>query len=131
MDVHQRDQPQAGKVFLRQRMAHVKRPGIPPRAAPVDARFPGALRVQAERAQARFTGAGAFPLPPCDDAQSTTVPLAGPVEDFHLQVGAPCRAHKKKGAWTKSKPPVKPRCAAGRTCLRIPNLNVWKQANQA
>jgi len=24
-----------------------------------------------------------------------TVPLAGPVEDLHLQVGAPCRAHEK------------------------------------
>ncbi len=74
MDVHQRDQPHAGKVFRRQRMAHVKRPGIPPRPAPVDARFPGALRVQTERAQARFAGAGAFPLPPGDDAQATTDP---------------------------------------------------------
>jgi hypothetical protein len=25
-----------------------------------------------------------------------TIPLAGLVEDFHLQVGAPCRAHAKK-----------------------------------
>ena len=25
-----------------------------------------------------------------------TVPPAGPVEDFHLQVSAPCRAHKDK-----------------------------------
>src|SRR5690606_41072280 len=25
-----------------------------------------------------------------------TVPLVGPVEDLHLQVGAPCRAHQKK-----------------------------------
>ncbi len=25
-----------------------------------------------------------------------TVPPAGPVEDFHLQVSAPCRAHVKK-----------------------------------
>ena len=30
-----------------------------------------------------------------------TVPPAGPVEDFHLQAGAPCRAHnpKKPAAW--------------------------------
>ena len=28
-----------------------------------------------------------------------TFPLAGYVEDFHLQVGAPCRAHKRKGGW--------------------------------
>src|SRR5512135_521770 len=27
-----------------------------------------------------------------------TVPPVGSVEDFHLQVNAPCRAHKKKGA---------------------------------
>jgi hypothetical protein len=26
-----------------------------------------------------------------------TFPLAGYVEDFHLQVRAPCRAHKEKG----------------------------------
>jgi len=26
-----------------------------------------------------------------------TLPLAGRVEDFHLQVSAPCRAHKSKG----------------------------------
>ncbi|PMS30423.1 hypothetical protein C0Z20_30090, partial [Trinickia symbiotica] len=26
-----------------------------------------------------------------------TLPLAGRVEDFHLQVNAPCRAHNKKG----------------------------------
>ena len=31
-------------------------------------------------------------------AARLTLPLAGCVEDFHLQVGAPCRAHKKKGA---------------------------------
>ncbi|RJG09215.1 hypothetical protein D3879_25845 [Pseudomonas cavernicola] len=28
-----------------------------------------------------------------------TLPLAGCVEDFHLRVSAPCRAHKKKGVW--------------------------------
>jgi hypothetical protein len=27
-----------------------------------------------------------------------TLPHAGRVEDFHLQVSAPCRAHKKTGA---------------------------------
>src|SRR5271166_6286260 len=27
-----------------------------------------------------------------------TLPLAGCVEDFHLQVSAPCRAHQKKNA---------------------------------
>jgi hypothetical protein len=25
-----------------------------------------------------------------------TVPPVGPVEDLHLQVGAPCRAHQKR-----------------------------------
>ena len=29
-------------------------------------------------------------------AAQLTLPLAGWVEDFHLRVGAPCRAHKKK-----------------------------------
>ena len=29
-------------------------------------------------------------------AVQLTVPPVGPVEDFHLRVGAPCRAHKKK-----------------------------------
>ena len=30
-------------------------------------------------------------------AVQLTLPLAGRVEDFHLQVSAPCRAHQKKG----------------------------------
>ena len=29
-------------------------------------------------------------------AVQLTLPLAGRVEDFHLQVSAPCRAHQKK-----------------------------------
>jgi len=33
-----------------------------------------------------------------------TVPPVGPVEDFHLHVGAPCRAHHKKGRATKALP---------------------------
>lgn len=33
-----------------------------------------------------------------------TVPPVGPVEDFHLQVGAPCRAHTKKGRPRKGRP---------------------------
>jgi len=33
-----------------------------------------------------------------------TVPLAGPVEDLHLQVGAPCRAHKIKAGWAYAHP---------------------------
>ena len=31
-------------------------------------------------------------------AVQLTVPPVGPVEDFHLRVGAPCRAHKRKRA---------------------------------
>ena len=30
-------------------------------------------------------------------AVQLTLPLVGRVEDFHLQVSAPCRAHNKKG----------------------------------
>ncbi len=55
-------------------MAHVQRPGVPPRPAPIDAQVPGALCVQAERAQARFAGMGPLPLTPRDDAQSTADP---------------------------------------------------------
>src|SRR5690606_17924266 len=33
-----------------------------------------------------------------------TLPPAGCVEDFHLRVGAPCRAHKKKGPTTSVGP---------------------------
>src|SRR5205807_4515787 len=33
-----------------------------------------------------------------------TLPLAGRVEDFHLQVSAPCRAHQKKGPLTFERP---------------------------
>jgi len=29
-----------------------------------------------------------------------TVPPAGSVEDLHLQVDAPCRAHKNKKGWS-------------------------------
>jgi len=33
-----------------------------------------------------------------------TVPPVGSVEDFHLQVNAPCRAHKKEAGYPKSTP---------------------------
>jgi hypothetical protein len=32
-------------------------------------------------------------------AVQLTLPLAGCVEDFHLQVSAPCRAHQKNAAF--------------------------------
>ena len=38
-------------------------------------------------------------------AVQLTLPLVGRVEDFHLQVSAPCRAHQEKGqlrGWPKS-----------------------------
>jgi len=35
-------------------------------------------------------------------AVQLTVPAVGPVEDFHLQVGVPCRAQKQNGAYTES-----------------------------
>jgi len=35
-------------------------------------------------------------------AVQLTVPAVGPVEDFHLQVGVPCRTHKQNGAYTQS-----------------------------
>jgi hypothetical protein len=36
-------------------------------------------------------------------AVQLTVPLVGPVEDLHLRVIAPCRAHKKKRLEKKPK----------------------------
>ena len=39
-----------------------------------------------------------FPLAMGTLAVRLTLPLAGCVEDFHLQVNAPCRAHQKKPA---------------------------------
>ena len=35
------------------------------------------------------------------------LPIAGQEEDFHLQVGAPCRGHKEKGASGKPEAPLK------------------------
>ena len=37
-------------------------------------------------------------------AVQLTLPLAGRVEDFHLQVSAPCRAHKNKGTAHRAVP---------------------------
>ena len=46
-------------------------------------------------------------------AVQLTLPLVGRVEDFHLQVSAPCRAHQKKGPAAsracKGHPATKPR----------------------
>src|SRR3989338_6586403 len=39
-----------------------------------------------------------FPVARNTLAVRLTLPLAGRVEDFHLQVSAPCRAHQKKAA---------------------------------
>src|SRR6185312_5730918 len=70
-------------------------------------------------------------------AVQLTLPLAGCVEGFHLQVNAPCRAHMKKSpafpgralavqavihsaAWEEGHPPGHPvlACACGRTFFR-------------
>ncbi len=37
-------------------------------------------------------------------AVQLTLPLAGCVEDFHLPVSAPCRAHQKKKGWQRCQP---------------------------
>jgi hypothetical protein len=37
-----------------------------------------------------------FPSPPGHPCLWLTLPRVGRVEDFHLQVSAPCRAHKRK-----------------------------------
>ena len=49
---------------------------------------------QASALPSGFFQTRSHPRNPC---QWLTIPLAGLVEDFHLLVGAPCRAHHKKG----------------------------------
>ena len=44
-----------------------------------------------------------------------TLAHVGCVEDFHLRVGAPCRAHHKKMAEPSRTPPFLPECDYGRT----------------
>ena len=48
------------------------------------------------RASALPTASSRFHLTMDTLALQLTLPLAGRVEDFHLQVSAPCRAHQKK-----------------------------------
>ena len=48
---------------------------------------------QASALPSSFLQTRSRPRNPC---LGLTLPLAGRVEDFHLQVGAPCRAHQKK-----------------------------------
>lgn len=48
-------------------------------------------------------------------AVQLTLPLAGRVEDFHLQVSAPCRAHQNKG-----RPP-----RGSRPCSRLSTLDSY------
>jgi hypothetical protein len=49
------------------------------------------------RASALPTASSRFHLAMDTLAVQLTLPLAGCVEDFHLQVSAPCRAHKEEG----------------------------------
>jgi hypothetical protein len=59
-----------------------------------------------------------------------TLPLAGRVEDFHLQVSAPCRAHRKKrriscdafGVFTRLKRVVYVRTPAKATARRVADI---------
>src|SRR5215831_5406144 len=48
------------------------------------------------RASALPTASSRFHLTMDTLALQLTLPLAGRVEDFHLQVSAPCRAHQRK-----------------------------------
>jgi len=58
---------------------------------------PGRLDPLAVRqASALPTASSRFRLAADTLAVQLTLPLAGCVEDFHLQVSAPCRAHQKK-----------------------------------
>jgi hypothetical protein len=50
------------------------------------------------RASALLTASFRFHLAMDTLAVQLTLPLAGCVEDFHLQVSAPCRAHQNKGS---------------------------------
>src|SRR6516165_9731928 len=48
------------------------------------------------RTSALPTASFRFPVAQDTLAVRLTLPLAGRVEDFHLQAGAPCRAHRQK-----------------------------------
>ena len=48
------------------------------------------------QASALPSASSRFPVTQNTLAVQLTLPLAGRVEDFHLQVSAPCRAHQKK-----------------------------------
>src|SRR5437762_11326134 len=56
------------------------------------------------RASALLTASFRFHLAMDTLAVQLTLPLAGRVEDFHLQVNAPCRAHKNKGTGQQPAP---------------------------
>jgi hypothetical protein len=50
------------------------------------------------QASALPSASSRFPVAQNTLAVRLTLPLVGQVEDFHLQVSAPCRAHQRKGA---------------------------------
>ncbi len=62
------------------------------RLAPLCRLYPLPVR----QASALPSASSRFPVTQDTLAVRLTLPLAGCVEDFHLQVRAPCRAHKKK-----------------------------------
>ena len=74
MGCHQRDQSESAKELWRQGGYQVLGPGIPPRAAPIDAGLSGTLGVQPEGTHFRCLRLRSLPLSPHQTAQSPSNP---------------------------------------------------------
>ena len=59
-------------------------------------RYAASYPLPVRQASALPSASSRFPVTQNTLAVQLTLPLAGRVEDFHLQVSAPCRAHHKK-----------------------------------
>src|ERR1700722_10937691 len=91
------------------------------RLTPIRRLYP--LRVP--RTSALPAASSRFPVARDTLAVRLTLPLTGRVEDFHLRVGAPCRAHQRKGgpmpAFDSTAPDLRPRigeCRSSKTYTR-------------
>ncbi len=60
-------------------------------------RYNASYPLPVRQASALLSASSRFAVTHDTLAVQLTLPLAGRVEDFHLQVSAPCRAHKVKG----------------------------------
>src|SRR5215813_7790532 len=76
--------------------------------------FAASYAVSVRQASVLLTASSGFHLAMDTLAVRLTIPPAGFVEDFHLQMNAPCRAHNRKAEWE-----TRPVCGDGQRVKRL------------